>query len=64
MNRQDLERHLRDHSCEFHHHGGRHDVWINPENLAQAPVPRHREIKKGTVRGICRILGISFPEGL
>ncbi|HEV3258660.1 MAG TPA: type II toxin-antitoxin system HicA family toxin [Gemmataceae bacterium] len=64
MNRRDLERHLRGQGCVLHHHGGRHDIWLNPRNLAQAPVPRRRQIKRGTIHGICRILGISLPVGL
>ncbi|MGH7412002.1 MAG: type II toxin-antitoxin system HicA family toxin [Candidatus Methylomirabilis sp.] len=64
MKRRDFERHLRTHGCVLHHHGGRHDVWLNPANLAQAPVPRHHQIKRGTVFGICRILGIPRPTGL
>ncbi|MGH7202100.1 MAG: type II toxin-antitoxin system HicA family toxin [Planctomycetaceae bacterium] len=64
MNRRALERRLRRHGCLFHHHGGRHDVWINPENQAKAPVPRHPRLKKGTARGICRILGIPLPSNL
>ncbi|MEK7710593.1 MAG: type II toxin-antitoxin system HicA family toxin [Planctomycetota bacterium] len=61
MNRRDLERHLREHGCVLHHHGGKHDVWINPRTLARSPVPRHRKIKRGTCIGICRILGIPTP---
>ena len=64
MNRKRLERHLREHECVLHHHGAKHDVWVNPANLAQAPVPRHAKIKRGTVRGICRILGIPRPPGI
>jgi hypothetical protein len=64
MNRREFESHLRQHECELHHHGGRHDVWLNRANLAQAPVPRHRKLKKGTVRGICRILQIPIPPSV
>ncbi|MFN0056493.1 MAG: type II toxin-antitoxin system HicA family toxin [Planctomycetales bacterium] len=64
MNRRAFERHLRSHGCLLHHHGSRHDVWLNPENLAKSPVPRHQILKKGTVRGICRILGIPAPPGI
>jgi hypothetical protein len=39
MNRRQLERHLREQGCVLHHHGGKHHVWINRVNLAQAPVP-------------------------
>jgi mRNA interferase HicA len=64
MKRVDLEKHLRSHDCELHHHGSRHDSWVNNETSAQAPVPRHREIKKGIVRSICRMLGIDLPDAL
>ena len=40
MNRRQLERHLREHDCVLHHHGAKHDVWVNPRSLAQASVPR------------------------
>ncbi|MCH8151147.1 MAG: type II toxin-antitoxin system HicA family toxin [Planctomycetes bacterium] len=52
MKRRDLEKHLREHGCELHHHGGRHDVWINAKTLRQVSVPRHNELKWGTVRAI------------
>ncbi|MEM1109773.1 MAG: type II toxin-antitoxin system HicA family toxin [Planctomycetota bacterium] len=62
MKRRDLEKHLREHGCELHHHGGRHDIWINLKTQARAPVPRHKEMPKiGTVRGICRQLGVPSP---
>jgi hypothetical protein len=63
MKRSELERHLREHGCAFHHHGGRHDVWINVTTLAKAPIPRHNEVKRGTVRSVCRMLGIPLPPG-
>jgi predicted RNA binding protein YcfA (HicA-like mRNA interferase family) len=64
VKRRDRERHLSACGCILHHHGGGHDVWLNPANQARSPVPRHREIKRGTVRGICRILGIPSPPSL
>ncbi|MCI0378416.1 MAG: type II toxin-antitoxin system HicA family toxin [Gemmataceae bacterium] len=63
MNRRKFEKHLRSNGCVLHHHGGKHDVWVNGQSLAQAPVPRHTRLKRGTVRGICRVLGIPFPKG-
>ena len=63
MKRLRLERHLREHGCTLHHHGAKHDVWVNFVTLAQASVPRHAKIKRGTARGICRILGIPRPTG-
>jgi mRNA interferase HicA len=64
MKRLAFERHLREHGCVLHHHGAKHDIWLNLVNLAQAPVPRHDQIKRGTVRGICRILGVPRPPGV
>jgi hypothetical protein len=64
MNRRKLEAHLRGHGCTLHHHGSKHDVWGNPANGKVAPVPRHKQVKKGTVRSICRILDIPVPDGL
>ncbi|MDX1947850.1 MAG: type II toxin-antitoxin system HicA family toxin [Pirellulaceae bacterium] len=59
-----MERHLRTHGCLLHHHGANHDVWLNPVNLRKSSVPRHKEIKNGTVRGICRALDIPKPSAL
>jgi mRNA interferase HicA len=64
VSRIDLERHLRDQGCLLHHHGANHDIWLNPANMRKSPVPRHKDIKKGTVRGICRILDIPRPAGM
>ena len=61
MKRREVDRHLRSHGCFLHHHGAGHDIWMNPATQARAPVPRHAEIKAGTVRGICRILGVPAP---
>jgi len=63
VNRRALEKHLKKNGCFFHHHGGRHDIWVNSLTLAQAPVPRHSPIKRGTVRGVCQKLGIPLPAG-
>ena len=61
MNRRVLERHLRDWGGQFLRHGTRHDLWINPASRKQASVPRHKEIKIGTARNICRQLGVPEP---
>jgi len=58
MKRRDLEKHLRSHGCVLHHHGGKHDVWLNPANQNRVPVPRHGEVKVGTARSVCRQLQI------
>jgi len=63
MKRRKLEKHLATHGCQFHHHGGNHDAWLNPETGSRAPVPRHADISKFTARGICKQLGIPAPPG-
>jgi hypothetical protein len=62
MNRRALEQHLRQHGCQFDHHGTKHDFWFNPTNIAIVPLPRHKFIKRGTVRNICRVLRIPLPS--
>lgn len=64
MTRRALEKHLRSQGCEFDHHGKKHDFWTNPSNGAMAPVPRHRQLKRGTVRSICHALQIAAPPGI
>ena len=56
-----LERHLRQQGCVFLREGGAHAIWLNPQHHKIASVPRHREIKEGTVRAICKQLEIPQP---
>ena len=63
MKRAKLEQHLREHGCHFNHHGGKHDIWINPATGKDAPIPRHTEVKKWTARGICKALGVPPAAG-
>jgi mRNA interferase HicA len=63
VKRVKLEQHLRAEGCHFSHHGGKHDIWINPANGKDAPIPRHAEIKKWTARGICKALDVRVPAG-
>ncbi len=63
MKRQELERHLRDHGCQAVGEGSRHAKWRGPDGAPTA-VPRHTEIMPGTVRSICRQLGIPAPSNL
>jgi mRNA interferase HicA len=63
MNRNVLEKHLREHGCEFDHHGRKHDIWINRPLKLSTAVPRHRKLKRGTVRSICRALQVALPPG-
>lgn len=64
MKRRDVERHLRKYGCRFDHHGGKHDVWLNPSSGTDTVVPRHPVLKRGTVRAICKELQIPTPAGL
>jgi predicted RNA binding protein YcfA (HicA-like mRNA interferase family) len=61
MKRLDLERHLAAHGCFLAREGGNHAIWKNPANGKIAPIPRHREVKEGTARAVCRQLEISKP---
>ncbi|MDQ3586650.1 MAG: type II toxin-antitoxin system HicA family toxin [Pyrinomonadaceae bacterium] len=61
MKRRDLIRHLESHNCEFVREGKEHTLYINRQTKGTAAVPRHRDIPLGTVRAICRALGVSVP---
>ena len=63
MNRSALERHLRQHGCGLVRNG-RHAIWENHETGKRAPIPRHRTVKRGLARAICRQLGVPLPDGL
>jgi len=61
MKLAELERHLRHHGCVLYREGSAHSIWLNPPLHKIASVPRHREIKEGTVRAICKQLEIPRP---
>ena len=61
MKLAELERHLRGQSCVLYREGGAHTIWFNPTLHKIASVPRHLEIKEGTVRAICKQLEIPQP---
>jgi mRNA interferase HicA len=65
VKRRELERHLRLHGAELVREGSRHSVWMigGPDSERIAAVPRHNEIRPGTVRAICRDLEIPTPAG-
>jgi mRNA interferase HicA len=44
--------------CVLHRHGKRHDIYRNPANGRQAPVPRHREFADTLCEIIRRQLGL------
>ena len=61
MKRRALVRELEAAGCEFVRHGARHDVYRNPANGQQAPVPRHREIADTLCEVIRKQLGLGDP---
>jgi hypothetical protein len=61
MKLADLERPLRLHGCVLYREGAAHSICFNPSLHKIASVPRHREIKEGTVRAICKQLEIPRP---
>ncbi|MDA8067006.1 MAG: type II toxin-antitoxin system HicA family toxin [Actinomycetota bacterium] len=61
MKKRDLERHLQEHGCRLLREGASHEMWENPTTGDRSVVPRHREIKAPTARGICRQLSIPLP---
>ena len=58
MKLRDLARHLPAQGCVLFREGGAHTVWLNPSNQKIASLPRHHEIKEGTIQGICKQLEI------
>lgn len=46
MNRDEFVKELVMAGCYLRRHGAKHDIYANPRNGKQAPVPRHTEIKK------------------
>jgi len=44
MKRKELVRYLEIRGCRLLWHGGRHDIYINPENSLKQPIARHSEI--------------------
>jgi mRNA interferase HicA len=54
-------KHLTNYHCTVIRDDGPHTVVRNPNNGAQASIPRHREIKNPTARRICKQLDIPPP---
>ena len=61
MKRVKLLRHLRRHGCILKREGGRHSLWMNPQNGVMEAVPRHTEIPDVLAKKICRLLGVLEP---
>jgi mRNA interferase HicA len=61
MKLADLERHLRQQGCVLLRQGSKHTVRLNPQARKISSLPRHREVKEGTVRAIRKQLEIPQP---
>jgi len=44
--------------CYLKRHGKKHDIYANPTNSKQSPIPRHPEIKETLCRLIKKQLGV------
>ena len=62
LKRRALIRELEQAGCVLHRHGKRHDIYRNPSNGRQAPVPRHREIADTLCEMIRKQLGLAADE--
>ena len=62
MKRRKFEKHLKEQGCILHHHGGNHDVWLNPRNQKRAPVKRHSELNPTYVKLVCKQLQVPDPD--
>ncbi|PKM08716.1 MAG: addiction module toxin, HicA family [Gammaproteobacteria bacterium HGW-Gammaproteobacteria-7] len=58
MKREELIRQLLAAGCLLLRHGGRHDIYLNPETGQKQPIPRHREIDDTLAKHIRKYLGI------
>lgn len=58
MKRNELIRFLECKGCCLLRHGGRHDIYMNPDNSLKQPVPRHSEIDDRLAKHIKKYLGL------
>lgn len=58
IKRKRLIQHLEQHGCYLKRAGSNHDIYTNGAGKISVPVPRHIEIKPGTVHAICIQLGV------
>jgi mRNA interferase HicA len=56
VKRRDLISKLEGAGCTLLRHGGRHDIYHNPQTGKSQPVPRHREINEILAKKIIKDL--------
>lgn len=65
MTYRELRRKLERLGCRFDRQAsGSHEIWLNPTNERETPIPRHgnRDLATGTLHRIRRNLGISRSD--
>lgn len=58
MKRGALIKQLTKRGCYLKRHGSKHDIYANPLNGKQAPIPRHPEIRESLVKLIKKQLDV------
>ena len=58
MKRTQFVKELEAAGCTLKRHGKKHDIYANPRNGRQAPVPRHTEVKNSLCDLIRKQLGV------
>ena len=56
MKRRDLIAQLEKAGCYLIRHGGKHDIYHNPDTGKTEPIPRHREINERLAKKIIKSL--------
>lgn len=56
MKRRDLIAQLEQAGCYLIRHGGKHDIYHNPNTGKTEPIPRHREINERLAKKIIKSL--------
>jgi predicted RNA binding protein YcfA (HicA-like mRNA interferase family) len=56
MKHRDLVKKLESAGCQLLRHGGKHDIYHNPETGKSQPVPRHKEINELLAKKIIKDL--------
>lgn len=61
MKRVKFIRHLQREGCLFFREGGKHTVYLNPDNKKTSTVPRHNEVNDFLAKKICKDLDVKKP---
>lgn len=56
MKRKELIKIITSKGCEFVRHGGKHDLYVNPDTGKKQPIPRHDEIDENLAKHIIKNL--------